>query len=177
MSELEQVILVDENDQEIGLMEKMQAHEEGRLHRAFSVFLFNNANELLLQKRASSKYHSGGLWTNTCCSHPRAGETLIEAGQRRLQEEMGIRTEVQPQFHFIYKAALDNSLTEHELDHVLFGTFNGAPQLNPSEVSDWKYVSMESIREDLSANPHEYTAWFHIVFEEVFNRIQTNEKD
>lgn len=175
MSNLEQVILVDENDQEIGLMEKMRAHEEGLLHRAFSVFLFNDANELLLQKRASSKYHSGDLWTNTCCSHPRQGESLVAAGERRLKEEMGIQTQIHPQFHFIYKASLDNALTEHELDHVLFGTFNKAPQINPDEVSDWKYLSMDAIREDLIVNPQTYTAWFHIVFDEVFNRIHANE--
>ncbi len=167
---MEYVILVDENDQEMGQMEKMEAHRKGLLHRAFSIFLFNDANELLLHKRAASKYHSGGLWTNTCCSHPRVGETLIEAANRRLMEEMGIETAMTPQFHFVYRAELDNELTEYELDHVLFGKFNGVPTINLEEVSDWQYVSMEHIREELRTSPEKYTAWFRIVFEEVYNR-------
>lgn len=171
---MEQVILVDENDREIGLMEKMEAHEKGLLHRAFSVFLFNEKNELLLQKRASSKYHSGGLWTNTCCSHPRQNESITEAGSRRLMEEMGIVAEATPEFSFIYKAELDNGLTEHELDHVLIGTFNGIPKINTEEVEDWKFVSMEFIEKDLKIHPEKYTAWFLIIFEEVHNRTQRN---
>ncbi len=171
---MEKVILVDENDREIGLMEKMEAHEKGLLHRAFSVFLFNENNELLLQKRASSKYHSGGLWTNTCCSHPRANESITEASARRLQEEMGITAVATPEFSFIYKAELENGLTEHELDHVLIGKFSGEPNINPEEVEDWKYVSMETIDQDLKNHPENYTAWFLIIFEEVFNRTQRN---
>lgn len=169
---MEYVILVDENDQEVGQMEKMEAHEKGLLHRAFSIFLFNDKKELLLQQRAHSKYHSGGLWTNTCCSHPRAGETVLEASNRRLMEEMGIKAEMEPQFHFVYRAELDNELTEHELDHVVFGAFNGEPNINPEEVAAWKYVSMNEIDADMKANPEKYTAWFQIVFDEVHNRSQ-----
>lgn len=165
---LEQVILVNENDQEIGLMEKLEAHEKGVLHRAFSVFIFNHNSELLLHKRASSKYHSGGLWTNTCCSHPRQGESILSAGKRRLQEEMGFNTELSHEFSFIYKAELDGGLTEHELDHVLFGIYNGAPVPNPEEVEDWRYVSMEDIEKDIADNPGAYTEWFKI----IFNRVQ-----
>lgn len=169
---MEYVILVDENDQEIGQMEKMEAHEKALLHRAFSIFLFNDKNELLLQQRAHSKYHSGGLWTNTCCSHPRAGETVLEAANRRLMEEMGIEAEMQPEFSFIYRAELDNDLTEYELDHVVLGTFNGEPVINPEEVAAWKYVSMKEIEADMKANPENYTAWFRIVFDEVHNRTR-----
>jgi len=169
---MEYVILVDENDQEIGQMEKMEAHEKALLHRAFSIFLFNDKNELLLQQRAHSKYHSGGLWTNTCCSHPRAGETVLEAANRRLMEEMGIEAEMQPEFSFIYRAELDNDLTEYELDHVVLGTFNGEPVINPEEVAAWKYVSMKEIEADMKANPEHYTAWFRIVFDEVHNRTR-----
>ncbi|PWL24075.1 MAG: isopentenyl-diphosphate delta-isomerase [Fluviicola sp. XM-24bin1] len=169
---MEYVILVDENDQEIGQMEKMEAHEKALLHRAFSIFLFNDKNELLLQQRAHSKYHSGGLWTNTCCSHPRAGETVLEAANRRLMEEMGIEAEMQPEFSFIYRAELDNDLTEYELDHVVLGTFNGEPVINLEEVAAWKYVSMKEIEADMKANPENYTAWFRIVFDEVHNRTR-----
>jgi isopentenyl-diphosphate delta-isomerase len=169
---MEYVILVDENDQEIGQMEKMEAHEKGLLHRAFSIFLFNDQNELLLQQRAHSKYHSGGLWTNTCCSHPRAGESVLKASDRRLVEEMGIAAKMQPKFHFIYRAELDNELTEHELDHVVFGKFNGEPNINPDEVAAWKYVSMKEIEKDMEVNPEKYTAWFRIVFDEVHNRTR-----
>ncbi|XOV67806.1 MAG: isopentenyl-diphosphate Delta-isomerase [Fluviicola sp.] len=169
---MEYVILVDENDQELGRMEKMEAHEKGLLHRAFSIFLFNEKNELLLQQRAHSKYHSGGLWTNTCCSHPRAGETVLEASHRRLMEEMGIEANMQTQFHFVYKAELDNELTEHELDHVVFGTFSGEPKINPEEVASWKYMSMEEIEADMKDHPEKYTAWFRIVFDEVHNRTR-----
>ncbi|GAB5419011.1 MAG: isopentenyl-diphosphate Delta-isomerase [Crocinitomicaceae bacterium] len=169
---MEYVILVDKKDQEIGSMEKMEAHEKGLLHRAFSIFLFNNKNELLLQQRAHSKYHSGGLWTNTCCSHPRKGETVLEASNRRLMEEMGITAEMNPSFSFIYKSELDNELTEHEFDHVVLGTFNGEPKINPEEVAAWKYMSMDAIEKDMKANPENYTSWFRIVFDEVHNRTR-----
>lgn len=164
---MEFVILVDENDQEIGQMEKMEAHEKGLLHRAFSVFLFNTKGELLLQQRATEKYHSGGLWTNTCCSHPRAGESILEAATRRLKEEMGIETNLQQAFHFIYNAPMDQGLTEHELDHVVLGDFDGIPTLNPHEAADWKWMPMNEIREDLNQRPELYTTWFRIVFEQV----------
>ncbi|MDG1915319.1 MAG: isopentenyl-diphosphate Delta-isomerase [Crocinitomix sp.] len=168
---MEQVILVDTEDNPIGLMEKMEAHEKGLLHRAFSVFIFNDKKELLLQQRASHKYHSGGLWTNTCCSHPRDGEGLVDAGTRRLQEEMGFECEIKPILSFIYKAELDNELTEHEFDHVLIGKFNAAPKPNPDEVSDWKFVDLKVLAEDLKQNPDQYTIWFQKIFEKTINHF------
>lgn len=169
---MEQVILVDSEDNAIGTMEKMEAHEKGLLHRAFSVFLFNDQGELLLQQRASEKYHSGGLWTNTCCSHPRPEESIIEAGTRRLKEEMGINCPVEYAFKFTYKSALDHGLTEHELDHVLIGKFNGSPSINIEEVKAWKYMHPKLIREDINNHPDNYTVWFKIVFDEVMNMYQ-----
>ncbi|NOQ74820.1 MAG: isopentenyl-diphosphate Delta-isomerase [Crocinitomix sp.] len=168
---MEQVILVDIEDNPIGLMEKMEAHQKGLLHRAFSVFVFNDKNELLLQQRALHKYHSGGLWTNTCCSHPRDGEELVKAGTRRLQEEMGFECEITPVLSFIYKAELDNELTEHEFDHVLIGKYNVAPQPNPDEVSDWKFVNLEALALDLAQNPDHYTIWFQKIFEKTINHF------
>ncbi|MDG1333629.1 MAG: isopentenyl-diphosphate Delta-isomerase [Crocinitomicaceae bacterium] len=166
---MENVILVNELDEPIGEMEKMEAHEKGLLHRAFSVFIFNDQNELLLQKRASIKYHSGGLWSNSCCSHPRTGETNVEAGMRRLTEEMGFIVPLDAVFSFIYKAELDNSLTEHELDHVLIGRFNDAPAINLDEVEDWKYIDLDSLETDMANHPENYTEWFKIVFDRVRN--------
>lgn len=169
---MEEVILVNENDQELGLMEKMEAHEKGLLHRAFSVFIFNDNNELLLQRRAATKYHSGGLWTNTCCSHPRKGESLKEAGKRRLMEEMGFVTDLKPIHSFIYKAELDNDLTEHELDHILIGSFNAAPDLNTDEADDWKYVSIDEIQQDIKSHPEKYTEWFKIIFAKSLDKLR-----
>ena len=169
---MEYVILVDEKDQEIGRMEKMEAHKKGLLHRAFSIFLFNDKNELLLQQRALSKYHSGGLWTNTCCSHPRTGETILQASERRLMEEMGITAQMKPEFSFIYRAELDNNLTEHELDHVVIGSFSGTPKINPEEVEAWKYLAMRDIQQEIEEFPEKYTAWFKVIFDEVHNRMQ-----
>ena len=166
----EYVILVDEQDQEIGLMEKMEAHEKGLLHRAFSVFVFNSQGELMLQQRAFEKYHSGGLWTNTCCSHPRQGEAVLEAAHRRMEEEMGFDCELNQQFHFIYNRKLDKGLTEHELDHVVFGKFEGEPNLNPEEVVAYKWMNMQDLKTDIQNNPSEYTEWFKICFDEVFDR-------
>lgn len=170
MSKKEYVILVDENDNELGLMEKMEAHEKGVLHRAFSVFVFNNKGQVMLQQRAFEKYHSGGLWTNTCCSHPRKGETVLEAAHRRMEEEMGFDCELEEQFHFIYNRKLDKGLTEHELDHVVFGKFDGSPNLNPEEAADYKWVNMQALKTDISKNPNQYTEWFKICFDEVFER-------
>ncbi len=167
----EYVVLVDEQDNEIGLMEKMEAHEKGLLHRAFSVFLFNSKKEFLLQRRALSKYHSGGLWTNTCCSHPRNGETTLNAAKRRLQEEMGFVCEIEEQFSFIYKKELDNNLTEHELDHVFFGQYEGKIDFNQDEVMDYKYVKLDDLLLDMQNNPDDYTVWFKICFDEVLKRI------
>jgi isopentenyl-diphosphate delta-isomerase len=164
---LEQVILVDEQDRETGTMEKMQAHREGKLHRAFSVFIFDTAGRLLLQRRAEGKYHSPGLWTNTCCSHPRPGETNEEAASRRLQEEMGIRCELKEVFSFTYKAAVENGLTEHEYDHVFFGTCNDVPVINKEEVSEWKYESLAAIASDIKLHPDHYTVWFRLVFDRM----------
>jgi isopentenyl-diphosphate Delta-isomerase len=138
MSQMEEVILVNKSDEVLGYMEKMEAHKRGLLHRAFSVFIFNNNGELLMQKRASDKYHSGGLWTNTCCSHPRKHESLSTAAQRRLKEEMGMEVSLSPKFHFIYKSSLDQGLIEHELDHVFFGNSDQTPVLNKAEAEDWK---------------------------------------
>lgn len=163
---MEQVILVDELDNEIGLMEKLEAHRKGLLHRAFSVFVFNHKGQLMLQQRAISKYHSGGLWTNTCCSHPRPGEKIIDAGRRRLKEEMGFCCELKPQFNFIYKAQV-GELIEHELDHVLFGFFEDKPQINREEVEDWKWMDLAAIEKDLEQNQKLYTEWFRICFEKV----------
>ena len=163
--ELEYVILVDENDQEIGKMEKQEAHEKGLLHRAFSVFVFNENKELLLQQRALTKYHSAGLWTNTCCSHPRIGETIEQAAHRRLMEEMGFDCDLSTKTSFIYKAAFENGLTEHEFDHVLVGSFNGEINFNPTEVKNFKWIALEELQVDLLQNNQNYTAWFKIIFD------------
>ena len=167
----EQVILVNERDEPIGLRGKMEAHEKGLLHRAFSVFVFNSKQEVLLQQRAACKYHSPNLWTNTCCSHPRAGETNQQAGERRLQEEMGLQVPLQEVFSFIYKAPFDNGLTEHEYDHVLIGYSDAQPQINPEEVASWKWLSLEAIKEDILQAPERYTAWFKIIFEEFYHHL------
>ena len=164
---MEQVILVDELDNEIGTKEKMQAHKEALLHRAFSVFIFNKKGELLLQRRALNKYHSPGLWTNTCCSHPRPNEILMNAAKRRLVEEMGFDCDLFYQFNFIYKASLDQGMTEHELDHVYFGTYEGEIIINPEEVSDYKFVSITELEININKQPHLFTEWFKIVFEKV----------
>jgi isopentenyl-diphosphate delta-isomerase len=164
---IEKVILVDENDKEVGFMEKQEAHVKGLLHRAFSVFIFNNKNELLLQRRAVKKYHSGGLWTNTCCSHPRQKEKTLDAAKRRLEEEMGMSTVLQKQFDFIYKAKLDNNLYEHEFDHVFFGFSNELPQINLEEVEGYAYKTLEDIGNDIKTSPEKYTEWFKICFKEV----------
>jgi isopentenyl-diphosphate delta-isomerase len=168
----EQVILVNEQDEPIGLMNKMEAHEKAVLHRAFSVFVLNDNNEVMLQQRAHHKYHSPLLWTNTCCSHQRAGETNIEAGKRRLFEEMGFETELKELFYFIYKAPFDNGLTEHELDHVMIGYYNDAPVINLDEVESWKWMPIEAIKDDMLANPNSYTVWFKIIFDEFYHYLE-----
>jgi isopentenyl-diphosphate delta-isomerase len=176
MSKKEQVILVNKNDEQIGLMPKMEAHEKALLHRAFSVFVFNVKDELLLQKRASHKYHSPNQWTNTCCSHQRNGETSLEAGKRRLFEEMGFSCELEEKFSFIYKAPFDNGLTEHELDHVMIGYYNENPKINPEEVEDYCWMSINGIEIDIRDNPEKYTVWFKIIFKEYLNKIKKNIK-
>ncbi len=167
----EKVILVNENDEQIGLMPKMEAHEKALLHRAFSVFIFNDKNELMLQQRALDKYHSPGLWTNTCCSHQRDGESNIQAGKRRLQEEMGFVVDLKESISFIYKAPFENGLTEHEYDHVLIGKYNDVPIINEDEVSHWKWMSLESVKDDMLLNPKLYTEWFKIIFEKFYQHI------
>ena len=168
----ENVILVDENDNQVGLMPKLEAHEKGLLHRAFSIFIFNSKYELLLQKRASSKYHSGGLWTNTCCSHPREGEDTSDAANRRLIEEMGIETSLRKVHDFIYKAELDNNLTEHEFDHVFYGVYNEDPVINKDEADDFKWIDMGLLNEDIKINGDNYTVWFKIAFEYFYNYLK-----
>ncbi|MCK0162223.1 isopentenyl-diphosphate Delta-isomerase [Allomuricauda sp. F6463D] len=170
----ENVILVNETDEPIGLMPKMEAHEKALLHRAFSVFVMNAKGETMLQQRAKDKYHSPLLWTNTCCSHQREGESNIDAGKRRLMEEMGFTTELKELFSFIYKAPFDNGLTEHEFDHVMVGHFENKPNINPEEVADWKWMHPMDIKTDISENPENYTAWFKIIFERFFNYITEN---
>ena len=160
---MDQIILVDEQDNAIGTMEKMEAHRRGMLHRAFSVVLFNSQGELLLQKRSKNKYHSGGLWTNTCCSHPLPEESIKEAVRKRLKHEMGI--DLQPEFayKFIYKAALDKNLVEYEYDHVFVGSFDGVPVINHEEVEAWKFMNLLSLKTDMEKHPDTYTAWFKLI--------------
>ena len=167
----ENVILVDVLDNQLGLMPKMEAHEKAVLHRAFSVFIFNDEGELMLQQRAAHKYHSPLLWTNTCCSHQRDGESNIEAGKRRLIEEMGFKTNLKEIFSFVYKAPFDNGLTEHELDHVMIGYFNGTPKINPDEVASYKWMTLEEVKKDIELQPKLYTAWFKIIFKESYLKL------
>lgn len=172
----EQVILVDERDEPIGLMGKMEAHEKGLLHRAFSVFILNDQNQLMLQQRAAQKYHSPLLWTNSCCSHQRDGESNIAAGQRRLEEEMGFSVPLKELFSFIYKAPFDNGLTEHEFDHVMIGYFDQEPLINKEEVESWKWMSIEAVKEDILLQPELYTAWFKIIFARFYPHLEAQKK-
>ena len=167
----EKVILVDENDQQIGLMPKMEAHEKALLHRAFSVFVTNSKGELLLQQPAAHKYHSPLLWANTCCSHQREGESNLDAGKRRLQEEMGFVTELKEVFSFIYKAPFDNGLTEHELDHVMVGNYELDPVINKDEVECFRWVLPEDVQKDIEKQPEIYTAWFKIIFKKYYEYL------
>ena len=161
------VVLVDRFDREVGSMNKLKAHQEGALHRAFSIFLFNEKGKILMQKRALGKYHSPGLWTNTCCSHPGPGESIMNAAKRRLKMEMGMESVFEYQFQFYYKSGFENGLIEHEIDHVLFGQAEGRPLLNTDEVCDWKYMSIAEIEKDIEGNPEAYTSWFKICFPKV----------
>ena len=169
---MEHVILVDHNDTQIGIMEKMAAHIVPKLHRAFSIFIFNSKGELLLQQRALTKYHSPGLWTNTCCSHPQQGETMEQATARRLMEEMGMTVKMHEVFTFIYKAPVGLGLIEHEYDHVWFGHSDDTPVINTEEVASWKYMSLEAIQEDMKNHPECYTEWFKISFEQIMKHRQ-----
>ena len=169
----EQVVLVTEKDEVLGLMNKQEAHEKGVLHRAFSVFLFNDEGEMLLQKRAAGKYHSPSCWTNAVCSHPRNGETYLEAANRRLKEELGINTEIQEKFHFIYKANVGQGLWEHELDFVFTGIYNGKFLLNTEEVEETRYISIENLILELKNNPESFTEWFKIILQEYLHEVNT----
>lgn len=172
----ELVVLVDEKDVQIGLMPKLEAHEKALLHRAFSVFILNDKNEIMLQQRAAGKYHSPLLWTNTCCSHQRENETNIEAGKRRLQEEMGFSVPLKELFSFIYKAPFDNGLTEHEFDHVMIGYYNEAPVVNSEEVESWKWMTIEDVKEDMQKHTELYTEWFKIIFDKFYHYIEAQKK-
>lgn len=167
-----QVILVNEQDEATGVMEKMEAHRKGLLHRAFSVFVFNDAGEMLLQQRALDKYHSGGLWTNTCCSHPFPGEAVEAAAHRRLFEEMGFDCDLEGLFQFTYRTAFGNGLIEHEFDHVLSGTYNGLINPNPVEVNDYRYMSITAITQLLATDPAQFTSWFILAFPKVIERLK-----
>jgi isopentenyl-diphosphate delta-isomerase len=167
MTTEKEVVLVNERDESLGTMEKMEAHRKGVLHRAFSVFIFNSKGEMLLQQRALGKYHSGGLWTNACCSHPGAGENVADAAARRLKEEMGFSVPLKKIFDFIYHSEMENGLTEHEFDHVFTGQHDGVISPDKDEVKDYCYKSLESIRQNLQSHPHHFTAWFHIAFPRV----------
>jgi isopentenyl-diphosphate delta-isomerase len=173
MSE-ERVLLVNTQNEVIGTMEKMEAHEKALLHRAFSVFVLNKKGQLMLQQRAAHKYHSPLLWTNTCCSHQREGETNIGAGKRRLREEMGLEVELKELFSFIYKAPFDNGLTEHELDHVMVGYSELEPNINPEEVAAWKWMDLDAVKTDMVANPDRYTVWFKIIFEKSYHHLEAH---
>lgn len=161
------VVLVDESDKEIGIAEKMEAHRKSLLHRAISVFIVNPEGQWLLQRRALSKYHSQGLWTNACCTHPFPGESNVDAAKRRLLEEMGLSSDLRKLFHFTYIEKLDNELTEHELDHVFVGVTDDLPKINTDEVMDYKYIDFKDLNEDIKRNPQNYTVWFRMIFERV----------
>jgi isopentenyl-diphosphate delta-isomerase len=171
MEQQECVILVDQQNNQLGIMEKLEAHKRAVLHRAFSIFIFNPNGQLLLQQRALTKYHSAGLWTNTCCSHPRPGEDNMEAAHRRLREEMGFDCALEEKFHFIYKATLENGLTEHELDFIYTGLFDGDITVNKDEVSGYRWISMNELIADVKLNPQQYTSWFRIILEEYVHHL------
>lgn len=169
---MNEIILVDTDDNEVGTMDKMSAHRQGLLHRAFSVFVFNSRGELLLQQRANEKYHSGGLWSNTCCSHPGKGEETAVAVTRRLREEMGMQCNTDFKFSFIYKIRFENELTEHELDHVYFGISDELPKPDPEEVGDWKYISLSKLEEEINKHPERFSAWLRICMPEVMRHLK-----
>lgn len=168
---MDHVVLVDEHDRAIGTMEKLEAHRTGTLHRAFSVLVFNSKGEILIQKRAAAKYHSRGLWTNTCCSHPRPEESIEEASTRRLREEMGITTEPRFLYKFTYRADVGDGLVEHEVDHVYHATFDGQPNANPAEVQDWKFMPLPDLLKDVSDFPERYTSWFRIILSHQYPQV------
>jgi isopentenyl-diphosphate Delta-isomerase len=159
---MEEVTLVDKDDRQVGTEEKIQAHREGRLHRAFSIFVFNSEGKLLLQQRALTKYHCPGLWSNTVCSHPRPGEATLDAAHRRLEEEMGFDCPLKEAFTFIYKTKFDNGLWEHEFDHVFIGKYDDTPNSNPEEVESWKWVDLEELKKGIKEKPNNYTYWLKV---------------
>lgn len=173
---MEQVILVDEMDRPTGAMEKMAAHREALLHRAFSIFIFNSKGQMLLHQRAAQKYHSANLWTNACCSHPRPGETTEDAAERRLKEELGFTTGLSLAFDFVYKATLGNGLTEYEFDHVLIGEYDGPIAPDKNEVKDYCFKNISDIAASLESHPDKYTAWFHIAFPRVLDWVSNRQK-
>lgn len=166
------LILVDDQDRELGVQDKLSVHQQGLLHRAFSVFVFNSNADLLMQQRADDKYHSPGLWTNTCCSHPRPGEVTLEACKRRLMEEMGIVCELEFSFSFLYKCSFENGLTEHEFDHVYVGQTDELPIINSDEVKAWKYISIDALQNEISLHPDSYTEWLKICLPELLEQTQ-----
>jgi isopentenyl-diphosphate delta-isomerase len=166
------IVLVNDKDENIGSIGKLEAHQKGLLHRAFSIIVWNEQNEILIHQRALGKYHSEGLWTNTCCSHPKVGETVLEAAHRRLQEEMGFDCELEQKFHFIYQVELDNQLIEHELDHVLLGKFNENPNPNPQEVQDFHWITLEELKREIAQNPDRFTFWFKEIIQKYEGQIK-----
>jgi isopentenyl-diphosphate delta-isomerase len=167
----ERVILVDSDDREVGTAEKLDAHRRGILHRAVSALVFDSAGRQLLQRRAGGKYHSSGLWSNACCSHPRPGESAAEAVARRLGEEMGITVPLLPLLHFTYRAELGDGMVEHEVDHVFIGAFEGSPEPDPAEVSEWRWIAADALDAELALAPEMFTRWFHLVVAEVQRRV------
>jgi isopentenyl-diphosphate delta-isomerase len=172
----EWLVLVDENDREIGTGEKLSVHRSGALHRAFSVFIFDAEGRLILQRRARAKYHSAGLWSNTCCGHPRPGESVAVAAQRRLREEMGFDTPLTRVFSFVYRAALDQGLTEHELDHVFTGSFDGVPSPDPAEVAEWRAIPTGDLVADLTAHQDRYSVWLRPALEGLLEKRVSGER-
>ncbi len=166
------IVLVNEKDENIGSIGKLEAHQKGLLHRAFSIIIWNEQNEILIHQRAFGKYHSEGLWTNTCCSHPKVGETVLEAAHRRLQEEMGFDCELDQKFHFIYQVELENHLIEHELDHILIGKFNENPNPNPEEVQNFRWISLEELKLEIAQNPERFTFWFKEIIQQYEDQIK-----
>ncbi len=163
----QQVILVDKNNRKIGIEEKIKAHKEGKLHRAFSIFIFNSKGELLIQQRAKTKYHSEGLWSNSVCSHPKPNELYRQSAEKRLKEELGFSCKLKKSFCFIYNTGFQNGLTENEYDCVFIGKFNGKPKLNKKEVSGYKWISVKSLKQDIVKNPKKYTVWLKIALNKI----------
>jgi isopentenyl-diphosphate delta-isomerase len=170
-SESELVVLVDQQDNPIGQLDKLEAHQRGLLHRAVSVFLRDGNGKMLLQRRASGKYHSGGLWANACCGHPRPNESIANAATRRLGDELGVRCDLNPLFTTLYRASVSNELIEHEFVHAFGGHFEGIPTPNPDEVQEWRWLSIDALQADVAAKPQEYAVWFRLYINRFFADI------